>query len=165
MGIGQVSATSESGIPDEVSLSFDEIFGVLQKRSADAEQALTTIEDCLANVQDKLMQAQQQFETATAQEKTLDAAAASDGLFDVPNYFTTLLPAVQTNLKNADDLSAFDAVQAVQGPLTIAQRQLSEAMQLGRSLDSARQQLLPSFMPTQPRSKSAVTHPVGWASS
>ena len=145
MGIGQTSATSESGIPDEVSLSFDDIFGALQKRGADAEQALSTIEECLADVQDKLAKTQKQLEAATAQEKSLDALAAQDRIFDSANYFSTLLPAVQANLKNADDLSAFDAVQAVQGPLAVASRQLNEAMDLGRYLLTAREQLFPKL--------------------
>lgn len=145
MGIGKVSATSESGIPDEVSLSFDEIFGVLQQRAVDAEHSLKTIEDCLANVMDQLAQTQKQFETATSQEKQLDTQAAQDRYFDAPSYFSTLLPAVQANIKSADDLSAFDAVQAVQGPLTIAQRQLNESMQVGRCLLSAREELFPKL--------------------
>ncbi len=52
---------------------------------------------------------------------------------------------MQANLKNADELSAFDAVQAVQGPLANAQRQLAEAMQLGRYLLTAREQLFPKL--------------------
>ncbi len=75
LGIGKISATSESGIPDEVSLNFEEIFGVLQKRGAEAEQSLQTIEECLANVIDQLDKTQKQFESATAQEKSLDAQA------------------------------------------------------------------------------------------
>ena len=145
MGIGKISATGESGIPDEVSLSFDEMFGVLQQRAAEAEQSLKTIEDSLANVLDQLSQTQKQFEVATAQEKTLDTQAAQDRYFDAPSYFSVLLPAVQANLKQADELSAFDAVQAVQGPLATAQRQLTEAMQLGRDLLNAREQLFPKL--------------------
>ncbi len=145
MNIGKASAAQTDGIPDEVQLTFEEIFTALQKRGIEAQQALGTIEDCLTNVQDRLTESQTQLETAAAQEKELDAQSAGDGYFDVPAYFSTLIPAIGDNLKQADDLSAFDAVQAVQGPLAIAQRQLSEAMTLGRHLLQARRELLPKL--------------------
>ncbi|MGN6136870.1 MAG: hypothetical protein ACTHOU_20500, partial [Aureliella sp.] len=139
-GQGEAEASDQA-----VSLTFEEIFQMFQQRGAEAEQALTTLETCLTNVQDQLTQAQHDLEQATAQEKQLDRAAKEDGYFDVPHYFDTLIPAIQTNLREADDLAAFDAVHAVQGPLTVAQRQLADAQALGRQLLTARAELFPKL--------------------
>lgn len=136
--------SSVESLPDEVSLTFKEIFTAFRQRGIEAEQAIATIEKCLTSVQDELNKFQTQLVAAAAQEKQLDRAA-EDGYLDVPNYFTALIPSVQKNLQRADDLSAFDAVEAINGPLVEAKRQLAEASELGQRLLAAREQFFPQL--------------------
>ncbi|MGN6543954.1 MAG: hypothetical protein ACTHK7_02820, partial [Aureliella sp.] len=141
----QTSSPPKGELPEEVSLTFEEILDAFKRRGVEAAQALDMIETCLTTVQDKLSEAQQHLEAAIAQEKQLNEAAKADGYFAVPHYFESLVPAAQANLKQADEMSAFDAVGAVQGPLASLERQLSQAQQLGRHLLAARTELYPNL--------------------
>ncbi len=141
-----VSATSNQKVNlDEISLTFDQIFAAFKKRGVEAEQSLNRIEKCLTDVQDKLTQSQSKIERAAQQEQALQHASSSDGMLSVPNYFNVLLPAARTLLKNADQLSTFDAVRAMEGPLQQLDVQLNEAQLLGDHLNAAREELFPKM--------------------
>ena len=137
------SAGISTELPDEISLTFEQIHAALEQRGQQAEQALSTIETCMTSVQDRLNQAQQDLQEVFEQDRALAQATAQDGLFQMANNFEHLIPAIQANIKAADDSSVFDAVHAVQGPLHQAQQQLLEARQLSHSIREARADLLP----------------------
>ena len=75
----------------------------------------------------------------------LDCESRTDGYFRLPEYLEVLIPSVENDLEQADKLSAFDAVGAMQEFLPSAQRKMSEATAIGSHLLSARVTLFPKL--------------------
>jgi hypothetical protein len=137
-------ATASGGaIPDEVMLTFEEVFDAFKHRGIEAERALTTVENCLTNINDALTEAQTELQACIDQDKQLDAESTDDGYFDLIDYLETLIPSVESDLEQADKLSLTDAVGAMQNHLPLAKRKMAEAQLLGNHLLEARRGLFP----------------------
>lgn len=140
------AASPASGpLPDEISLTFEEVFTAFEQRGDAAENSLDTIETCLSEVNTTLDSLQHELEQTIERERQLAAASEVDQYFDLPNYFETLIPSVQEDLAQADQLAAFDAVQAMQRFVPLARRKIDEANTLADLLTGAREQLFPEL--------------------
>lgn len=139
----QISLNSDGSLPEQISMTFEEIFQAFKQRGQDANQALDTIEASLAGVNDSLSELQHDLEQMTVREKELARAAASDRYFDLPNFFEKLIPAVQQDVATADQQSAFNAVEAMQGAIPAGRRKLDQAGALATQISQAREQLFP----------------------
>lgn len=117
-------------VPDEVVMTFDEIFEAIQNKRLRATDSLKVIDDSLTRVNDELDRCQSDLQKMVNQERRL-AELAQDGFFPVPKYFDTLIPSIQKDLAQAESLSSHDAVSAMQGPVSLASRKLAEGMTLG----------------------------------
>ncbi|MCA9183020.1 MAG: hypothetical protein KDA51_16270 [Planctomycetales bacterium] len=142
---GQISLDSNGSLPDQISMTFEDVFQAFKKRGQDATQALDTLETCLADVNDELTSLQHDLEQMTLREKELAQAAANDHYFDLPNFFEKLIPAVQKDVATADQQSAFNAVEAMQGAIPEARRKLDQAGKLAAQIQQAREQLFPEL--------------------
>ena len=141
----RVKLNPDGTVPDEITMTFEDVYKAFEQRGDDAESSLNTIEHCLTEIHDTLNARQQDLEQAAAQEKELALAAEQDHYFSLPNYFEKLLPSVQADLAEADKLSAFDAVQAMQTPIPAATRKMTEAAALAGHLTKAQQELFPQL--------------------
>ena len=144
----QIVLNTDGSVPDEISMTFEDVFQAFQKRGNDARQTLDTIEKSLTGVGDAISNCQNQLEQVMLQEKELTQAADKDHYFHLPNMFEKLIPDVQQDLATADQQSAFDAVQAMQGAIPTAHRKLSEAATLAGHLMNARETLFPALTAT-----------------
>ena len=126
------------GTPDEIILTFDEIYTAIQSRSQRATNAIKTLEDSLLNVNDDLNRLQSQLQSALDQASLLADAAVEDGLFPVPSYFDHLIPSAQKDVKDADSIATADAVSAIEGPIKLASRKLDEAQRLAKIIEDFR---------------------------
>ena len=132
-------------MPDEITMTFDEVFQAFKQRGVDAESALSTVESCLTEVHETLSTAQADLQKCVTQDKRLESESGNDLYFNVPDYLKTLIPSIQDDLAEADKMSTFDAVGAMQGSLATARRKLTEATQLGEQLLAARQKIFPQL--------------------
>ncbi|MEI8214081.1 MAG: hypothetical protein WCI02_18165, partial [Planctomycetota bacterium] len=148
-------------VPDEVVLTFDEIFEAIKSRRHRATSSLKTLEDSLSEVNDELDRCQSELQAIVDHEKTLSDATATDGLFHVPNDFDVLIPSVQKDLADAESLATLDAVSAMQGPVLLASRKLSEAKALGDSISSFRANELLEFLKLS-KDLQALGYPTQW---
>ncbi|MCC7334391.1 MAG: hypothetical protein IT422_04820 [Pirellulaceae bacterium] len=142
---GQIPLDSAGSLPDQISMTFEDVFQAFKKRGQDATQALDTIETCLAGVNDELTSLQNDLERMTLREQELAQAAANDHYFDLPNFFEQLIPAVQKDVATADQQSAFNAVEAMQRSIPEARRKLDQADKLATQIQHAREQLFPEL--------------------
>ena len=117
-------------VPEEVVMTFDEIFEAIQNKRQRATDSLQVIDESLTRVNDELDRCQSDLQKMVNQERRL-AELAEDGFFPVPKYFDTLIPSIQNDLSQAESLSSHDAVSAMQGPVSLTSRKLSEGMALG----------------------------------
>ncbi|MFM7516173.1 MAG: hypothetical protein ACKO3V_04470, partial [Pirellula sp.] len=117
-------------VPDEVVMTFDEIFEAIQNKRLRATDSLKVIDDSLTRVNDELDRCQSDLQKMVNQEHRL-SELAQDTFFPVPKYFDTLIPSVQKDLAEAESLSNHDAVSAMQGPVSLASRKLAQGMKLG----------------------------------
>lgn len=150
-------------VPDEVILTFDEIYGAIQSRRQRAGDALKLIEDSLTRVNDELNRCQVDLQGSLDQEKTI-ANASTDGWFPVPNYFNVLIPAVQSDLASAESQSTLDAVSAMEGPIRQARRKLDEAKALGEWILDFRKTVLPDLKSMSDHLQS-MGYPTAWLES
>jgi hypothetical protein len=127
-------------IPDEVVMTFDEIFEAIQGKRQRALDNLKLIEDSLTRVNDELDRCQSDLQKMVNQEKVL-SEQSTDTFFPVPKYFDVLIPSIQKDIAEADQLSTSDAVAAMQGPVQSATRKLAEGIQLGTLLVESRGKL------------------------
>ncbi|MEZ6134411.1 MAG: hypothetical protein R3C53_05820 [Pirellulaceae bacterium] len=139
----RIQLKGDGTVPDEITMTFEDVFSAFQQRGDQAETALNTIEDSLASIHDTLTSAQGELQGLVETEKTLTQAAEQDLYFQLPNFFESLIPSIQADLAEADRLSAFDAVQAMQTTIPLARRKMSEAKTLANHLSMARQSLFP----------------------
>jgi hypothetical protein len=140
---GGDSAPVTNATPDEITLTFEEVFQAFQVRGKEAENALNTVENSLANVHDQLSIAQSDLEKCAEAEKQLNEQANLDNYFRLPSYIESLLPAIEKDIEEADRLAGFDAVGAVEYQLPIARRKIDEATAIGNVLMEARKNLFP----------------------
>ncbi len=63
----------------------------------------------------------------------------------MPQWVGVLIPSIQADLEKADQLSTFDAVQAIDGPIPSARRKIDESNVLSDMLDAARNELFPKM--------------------
>lgn len=138
-----IQLNPDGSLPEEISMTFEDVFHSFQQRGQDARHALNTIEQCLSEVGDTLNHMQRELELLIAQEQQLMQAAEKDRYFYLPSFFESLIPAVQKDLATADGQAAFDAVQAMHVAIPAARRKLTEAARLATRLQQARQQLFP----------------------
>jgi hypothetical protein len=117
-------------IPEEVVMTFDEIFEAIQNKRLRATDSLKVIDDSLTRVNDELDRCQSDLQKMVNQEHRL-SELAQDSFFPVPKYFDTLIPSIQNDLAQAESLSNHDAVSAMQGPVSLASRKLSQGIKLG----------------------------------
>lgn len=148
-------------IPDEVVLTFDEIYQAIQARRERAAQAIEKLENSLMNVSDELNRLQNELQGALDQDKRLSNASDSDRLFVLPNYFDVLIPSAQADLKEADSMAATDAVAAIDGPVQLASRKLQEARTLANSIEEFRLKGLPEMVSLADKLR-ALGYPTHW---
>ncbi len=141
----QIVLNSDGSVPDEISMTFEDVFQAFKKRGSDARQTLDTIERSLTGVGDAISNCQKELEQIMLTERQLTQAAAKDHYFHLPNLFEKLIPDVQQDLATADQQAAFDAVQAMQGAIPAARRKLSESTNLIGHLTAARESLFPAL--------------------
>ncbi len=122
-------------IPDEITLTFEEVLHAFQQRGVDAEKALNTVENCLTNLHEKLSGAQDELGKCIAQDKQLESESRTDGYFRLPEYLEVLIPSVENDLEQADKLSAFDAVGAMVWALRYSSLWLAWCARIGKSKD------------------------------
>jgi hypothetical protein len=135
----------ERQIPEEISLTFEEIYQAFKLRGVEAQTSLSTIEDSLTNIHQKLSLLEKGLEEVTQREQQLDDSARKDGYFPLNNGLNVLLPSIQADITKADELSAFDAVQAIQSPIPAAERKLADFDQMADRIDKAREVLFPKL--------------------
>jgi hypothetical protein len=125
-----------------MEVTFEEVYEALGKRSQEAERNLQIIETSLTGIDDALKEVQQGIAQVTQQETALHQDAEKDGLFGIPAFLDQLIPSLQADVAEADRLSAFDAVQAMEKPIPIARRKLNESRKILELLGDARKNLL-----------------------
>ena len=150
-------------VPEEVILTFDEIYGAIQSRRERAGNALKLIEDSLTRVNDELNRCQVDLQGLLDQEKSI-ANASADGWFPVPSYFNVLIPSVQSDLADAESQSTLDAVSAMEGPIRHARRKLDEAKALGEWILDFRKNVLPDLKSMSDKLQS-MGYPTAWLES
>ncbi|MEY4566195.1 MAG: hypothetical protein RLY14_1165, partial [Planctomycetota bacterium] len=133
-------AVNENAAAMEVT--FEEVYEALGKRSQEAERNLQIIETSLTGIDDALKEVQQGIAQVTEQETALHKDSEKDGLFGIPAFLDQLIPSLQADVAEADRLSAFDAVQAMEKPIPVARRKLSESRKIIEVLVDARKNLL-----------------------
>lgn len=139
------NSSASNDLPDEITMTFEDVFQAFKQRGVDAEVMLNTVESCLTGIHETLTAAQADLQKCVAQDKQLESESGTDNYFNLPDYLDALIPAVEKDLAEADKLSAFDAVGAMQNSLPPAQRKMSEAIALGQVLLEARQKLFPQL--------------------
>ena len=117
-------------VPDEVVMTFDEIFQAIQGKRKRASETLKVIDYSLTGVNDELDRCQSELQKMVNQERRL-SELAQDNFFPVPSYFEALIPSIQKDLAEAESLSTHDAVSAMQGPAQSASWKLAQGMKLG----------------------------------
>ncbi len=132
-------------MPDEITMTFEDVFKAFKQRGVDAETALNTVESCLTDIHETLSAAQADLQKCVEQDKRIESESGTDKYFNLPNYFETLIPSIQNDLAEADKVSAFDAVGAMQNLLPPARRKINEATELGGHLLAAREKLFPNL--------------------
>lgn len=141
----QLNLDATKEMPDEITMTFEDVFQAFKQRGVDAENALNTVESCLTDVHETLSAAQSDLQKCVTQDKRLETESGSDKYFKLPDYLETLIPSIQNDLAEADRISAFDAVGAMQNALPTARRKMNEATALGNQLLGARETLFPKL--------------------
>jgi uncharacterized membrane protein YgcG len=139
----QIQLNRDGSVPEEISLTFEDVFKAFKQRGADARQTLETIEASLTGIGEAISQLQIELQQIMASEKELTQAAANDRYFSLPRLFDSLIPAIQRDLDTADQQAAFDAVQAMQITLPAARRKITETAAVVLILKQARTQQFP----------------------
>ncbi len=139
------SESKTSEMPDEITMTFEEVFQAFKQRGVDAEVMLNTVESCLTEIHETLSRAQADLQKCVAQDKQLDSESTQDNYFSLPDYLDVLIPSIENDLADADKISSFDAVGAMQNSLPPAKRKMNEALALGEVLLNARQKLFPQL--------------------
>ncbi len=141
--LGLEKPIDESKIPDEVAMTFEEIYSAFKRRGVEAGDSLKTIEDSLSEVHDRYSEIEKRFEEAVERERVLSQAASSDGYFSIDECLKTLLPSIQNDLKTANEQATFDAVEAIQVSLPKAEQKLHDFHRLCDKIDHIRQSSFP----------------------
>lgn len=115
---------------DDIEVSFEDVYTAIDQRGNEAQQRLDLFEKSLTSIDGILVQLQQDVEAVGVAEKELHRLFVVDGLFGFPSLLQTNLPALQAELKQADDQSGFDAVGAIEGPVASLTRKLSQIKEL-----------------------------------
>jgi len=148
-------------VPDEIVLTFDEIYQAIQSRRQRAAQSIEKLENSLMNVNDELTRLQSELQGALDQDSRLSNAALSDGFFGVPSFFDVLIPSAQADVKEAEPLSATDAVSAIDGPIARASRKLNDARSLAACMEEFRLQKLPEMIAISEKLR-GLSYPTAW---
>jgi predicted nucleic acid-binding Zn-ribbon protein len=128
---------------EEIEATFEQVYRALDQRGNEAKQRLDLFENSLVGMDDLLNNLQREIEKVAATEQELHRQFASDGWFEVPALIKNLLPALQNELKQADEQSSFDAVGAVEGPVVLLSRKLTESRKLCEIVGQFRASKLP----------------------
>ena len=140
---------------DSISLNFETVFAAFRERTLSAANTLDRIESSLLEASDQLQALQDRIDEATAIEKTISEQAVDDQFFAVPDFFETLLPSIQADHDEADDLIATDPAQVVDVQIPRAVHKLDDAMALTDAIETARSEVFPLFDQHAPRLKQA----------
>lgn len=128
---------------EDISLTFEDVFRAFNERYQDAANGLKTLEVSLAEVQTQLKVLESEIEKAHELDKQLMIKAEADGYFAMPNLLERLLRSLESDYRQADDLSGFDPVRAVRVPLANGNRKLLELRMLLETIQAARANLFP----------------------
>lgn len=137
-----------------VTLNFEEVLKAYNKREDEATQTLDLIDKCLTNVHESLSNSQTDLNGLNEQEKLLQKASEEDGYFALPSIFRDLIPTIESGIQQADKLSAFDAVEAMQVVLPEVDRKIKESRNCITHFLSAREKLFPILRETTDSLKS-----------
>ena len=148
-------------LPEEVTLTFEQVFKAFRERTKDATVTLDVVENALVDVNDKLKTLQERVDEAAALDRELDDAAELDGFFDVPHFFNTLLPAAQADADAADEISGFDPVRAAQNQIPNGMRKVNNALSVAKSIQRARADLFPQLETAKPK-LTAMGYDIKW---
>lgn len=130
---------------DEVEVTFEEVYSALDQRGNEAQQRLDLFEKSLTTIDEVLNKLQKEIEEITTAEKELHQKFGEDGLFELPSLIQQVLPSLQADLKAADEQSGFDAIGAIEGPVSSLTRKLAEARAIVRVVNDFRNSGLPKI--------------------
>ncbi|MBN8600669.1 MAG: hypothetical protein J0M26_06560 [Planctomycetes bacterium] len=128
---------------DEIEATFEQVYRALDQRGNEAKQRLDLFETSLVGMDELLNNLQREIEKVAATEQELHRQFVTDGWFEVPALMKNLLPALQNELKQADEQSSFDAVGAIEGPVAQLSRKLTEIRKLCEIVGQFRASKLP----------------------
>jgi hypothetical protein len=128
---------------DEVEATFEEVYKALDERGNAAKQRLDLFEASWTGIDQQLQNLQVALSDAIALERQLHALSLEDGYFEIPDFVQILVPALQRELAEADDMSTFDAVGAMEIAIPQLQRKMAEINGLSGHIDSTRKRVMP----------------------
>lgn len=132
-------------LPEQVTMTFDQVFDAFRERTQAAKSTLETIEQSLLRADDELSALQQRIQDAIDIDQRLEEASEDDGLFPLPAFFDVLIPSAQSDHDEADQLIAADPVQVMQRQIPQGRRKLEEGISVAASVDHARATVLPKL--------------------
>lgn len=124
---------------DAVEVTFEEVYSALDQRGNEAQQRLDLFEVSLTTVAGQLDRLQAEIEGIAASEKKLHTESTADGWFPLPSLMQKVLPALQAELKEADERSGFDAVGAIEGPIAALTQKCVEISRLIQRIEKFRE--------------------------
>ena len=124
---------------DTIEVTFEEVYSALDQRGNEAQQRLDLFEVSLTTVAEQLDRLQTEIEAIATSEKKIHAESTADGWFPLPALMQKVLPALQAELKKADEQSGFDAVGAIEGPITALTQKCVEISRLIQRIEKFRE--------------------------
>ncbi|MCA9187491.1 MAG: hypothetical protein KDA99_17810, partial [Planctomycetales bacterium] len=148
-----VKDTTDSGEdpPEEVGLTFEQVFSSFRDHNKSASELLNTLETSLVEVNDRLRALRADIDALSETEQQLSKAHQHDGFFDIRNLFDTLIPSIEKDFDEADDVSATDPVRATQVFIPSATRKIRDALAINSVITLARNEIFPEFNKHAPR--------------
>ncbi len=138
-------------LPEEVTMTFEQVFKAFRKRTNDATVTLDIVENALVDVNEKLTTLQERVDEATSLDRELDDASEQDGFFEVPAFFEVLLPSAGADYDKADEISGFDPVQAANNQIPSGMRKINNALSVAKSIKRARSGIFPRLQEAKPK--------------
>lgn len=148
-------------IPEEVKMTFEQVYDAFRKRCDDATTTLDRIENSLLNVNDEIQVLQQQIDELETADHDLDELADDDGFFLIPALFDALLPAAQADADRADAVSGTDPVSAARQHIPAGKRKIDDGRFMIKVIHDARRQVFPQ-LETAKNVLSDMGYQIGW---
>lgn len=136
---------AQNQAPQEISLSFSELFKIFRERSRSANETIGQVESGWTQIVSTNRDLQTAIDQAAAEEQQSREASESDGLLFVPQLFDELLSSAQADQTRAQTLGRSDPISAIEGPATTGLRKSANADQLAKQLNDVRRELIPSI--------------------